>query len=40
MGVDEDVALIIVILLVLGLLPFAMAWLERTMDEPNQPRRR
>lgn len=40
MGVDEDVELITGILLVMGLLPFALAWLERTLDEPSTPRRR
>lgn len=40
LGVDEDAELIIVILLVMGLLPFALVWLERTMDKPSKPRRR
>lgn len=34
MGLDEDVELIVVILLVLGSLPFLMAWWERTLDQP------
>ena len=40
MGVGEDAELIVVILVVMGLLPFVMAWLERTLDEPAKPRRR
>lgn len=40
MGVDEDAELIAGILLVMGLLPFALAWLERSLQEPRKPRRR
>lgn len=39
MGVDEDAELITAILLVIGLLPFVLAWLEQSLEEPKTPRR-
>ena len=37
MGIVADIGLIIAILTVLGLLPFLMARLERTMEQPVNP---
>lgn len=37
MGVVKDIALIVLILLVMGLLPFAMAYLEQALEESHEP---
>lgn len=38
MGIEKDAELIIAILLMMGLLPFVMAWLERAPDKTEQTR--
>ena len=37
-GIDEDVELIAAFLLVVGSLPFVLAWLERSLDTPPTAR--